>query len=323
MSTTEKRLFVCSCDRTMKLDTDAIGRACGRAVSSHNQLCRAEIDNVRTAAASGDDLQICCTQEAPVFNDVIAEAGNQTAVSYVNIRETAGWSDEAGAATPKIAALIAAETVDSDPTRTVSVRSEGRVLVYGEPDLAMEIAGQLNSRLSVTAILMPPGDSLPPARTNFPVFRGRISSLSGSLGAFSATIDDYAAALPSSRAALAFGPGRDGVVHTADLIVDLSGGEPLVSGGDTRDGYFRPDPGSPAVIQKALFDAADLVGEFEKPIYVSFTETLCAHSRSAVTGCTKCLDLCPASAIAPAGDHVAIDLQICAGCGACASVTGT
>ena len=26
-----------------------------------------------------------------------------------------------------------------------------------------------------------------------------------------------------------------------------------------------------------------------------------------MTGCTKCLDLCPASAIAPAGDHVAID----------------
>ena len=205
MSTPEKRLFVCSCDRTMKLDTDAIGRACGRAVSSHNQLCRAEIDNVRTAAASGDDLHICCTQEAPVFNDVIAEAGNQTAVAYVKSRETAGCADEAGAATPKIAALIAAETVDSDPTRTVSVRSEGRVLVYGEPDLAMEIAGQLNSRLSVTAILMPPGDALPPARTNFPVFRQRSSSLSGSLGAFSATIDDYAAALPSSRAALAFG----------------------------------------------------------------------------------------------------------------------
>ena len=323
MSTPEKRLFVCSCDRTMPLDIDAIGRACGRPVSSHNQLCRAEIDNAREAAAGGGNLQICCTQEAPVFDDVIAETGNLASVSYVNIRETAGWSDEAGAATPKIAALIAAATIEGDPTRTVNVRSEGRVLVYGEPNLALDIARQLSNRLNVTALLMPPGEGLPPARTSFPVFSGRLSALSGSLGAFRATIDNYAIALPSSRAALEFGPGKNGVEHQADLIVDLSGGQPLISGGDTRDGYFRPDPGNPAAVQKALFDAVDLVGEFEKPIYVAFTDTLCAHSRSEVTGCTRCLDLCPASAIAPAGDQVAIDPLICAGCGTCASVCPT
>ncbi|MBT4907706.1 MAG: 4Fe-4S dicluster domain-containing protein, partial [Rhodospirillaceae bacterium] len=272
---------------------------------------------------NGDDLQICCTQEAPVFDEVIAEAGNQAGASYINIRETAGWSDEAGAATPKIAALIAAATVPAEPSRTVTMRSAGRVLVYGNAELALPAAEQLANRLTVTVLLIPPGDGLPPSVTHFPVFRGQIKTLSGSLGGFQAIADNYAAADPSSRAALTFGPSRNGVVHDADVIVDLSGGDPLVSGGETRDGYFRPDPSNPAAVQKALFDAADLVGEFEKPIYVSFTETLCAHSRSAVTGCTKCLDICPASAITPAGDHVAIDLQICAGCGGCASVCPT
>src|SRR6266403_2141985 len=38
---------------------------------------------------------------------------------------------------------------------------------------------------------------------------------------------------------------------------------------------------------------------------------------------SRCLELCPAGAIAPAGDHVSIDPHICAGCGQCAAVCPT
>src|SRR5581483_1179807 len=57
--------------------------------------------------------------------------------------------------------------------------------------------------------------------------------------------------------------------------------------------------------------------------YVSFSADLCAHSRSRIVGCRRCLDLCPAGAIAPAGDHVVIDEKICAGCGQCAAACPT
>ena len=66
-----------------------------------------------------------------------------------------------------------------------------------------------------------------------------------------------------------------------------------------------------------------MVGEFEKPRYVDFKADLCAHSRSQKTGCTRCLDVCPASAIQPAGDVVAIDPFLCGGCGGCNSVCPT
>jgi ferredoxin len=72
-----------------------------------------------------------------------------------------------------------------------------------------------------------------------------------------------------------------------------------------------------------VLKARDLVGTFDKPRYITFTEDLCAHSRSKIVGCHRCLDLCPTGAITPAGNHVAIDAQVCAGCGQCAAACPT
>src|SRR6185436_2203504 len=104
---------------------------------------------------------------------------------------------------------------------------------------------------------------------------------------------------------------------------DLTGDAPLFPAADLRDGYLRADPGQPAAVLKAVLEARDLVGTFEKPRYVAFDAGLCAHSRSRIVGCTRCLDLCPAGAISPAGDHVAISAEICAGCGQCAAACPT
>jgi ferredoxin len=140
--------------------------------------------------------------------------------------------------------------------------------------------------------------------------QGTIRSAQGYLGKFEVAVDNYAQAAPSSRDRLVFGAPRNGATSRCDIILDVSGGAPLFSAADLREGYVRVDPGDPA----ALFD---------KPRYIDFKEDLCAHSRSRIVGCRRCLDLCPAGAIAPAGDHVAIDPHICAGCGQCAAVCPT
>jgi ferredoxin len=150
-----------------------------------------------------------------------------------------------------------------------------------------------------------------------------VRNAKGRLGAFELTVDGYAAPWPHSRGALVFGPTRDGVAASCDVIVDLSGGLPLFPAAHKRDGYLRADPGSPVAVLDAVLKAGELVGSFDKPRYVAYRPEICAHSRNRQTGCTRCLDVCPTGAITPDGDHVAIDPYVCAGCGACHSVCPT
>jgi ferredoxin len=319
----EKRtLLVCSCESTMRLDADALQRGCrGAQVKTANQLCRAEIERFRAMLATGDDIVVGCTQEAPLFSEV---AGERTgSISFVNVRETAGWSKDAASAGPKMAALLALAAEPLSEISYVSLQSEGVALIYGRDESAIEAGKLLAGHLDVT-VLIARAKGLPPPRvTDFPIVQGTINSAKGYLGNFEVVVDDYAQPAPSSRGALTFGPARDGAVSRCDLVLDLSGGERLFTASDLRDGYLRADPGDPAAVLRAVLKARDLTGTFDKPRYITFTEDLCAHSRSKIVGCHRCLDLCPAGAITPNGDHVAIDAKICAGCGQCAAACPT
>ncbi len=314
------KILICSCEDTMPLDGSAVQRGCrGAEVLTARQLCRAELEKFRAAAESGGPLVVGCTQEVPLFSEIAGDA----AVTYANIRETAGWSKDGAAAGPKMAALLAAAAEPAPELAFVNLTSDGVILIYGRDEQAIEAGNLLKDHLDVTVLIRPPAYVPPPRVTDFPVVRGAIRSAKGYLGAFELTVDGYAQPTPSSRGALSFPTTRDGAVSRCDLVLDISGSAPLFTASDLRDGYLRADPGDPAAVLKAVLKARDLVGSFDKPRYVAYSADLCAHSRSKIVGCTRCLDLCPTGAITPAGDHVAIDAYICAGCGQCAAVCPT
>lgn len=323
MAGDSRTIFVCNCERTMDVDFDAVGKACGGKVVDGTQLCGAELDRVRPALGRAGEVTIACTAQAPLFREAWEDAGEVAQVTYVNIRETAGWATEGADAAPKMAALIAAAAEPMPPIRIVSIESHGVALIYGRDEQAIEAARRLSDRLDVTVILAHPQEVAPPRDYEFPIFKGIIRTATGSLGRFELTVDDFALPAPSSRAALRFGAARNGAVSKCDIVLDLMGGTPLFPAHDLRPGYLRPDPRDAAAVERAIAEAGNLVGSFDKPRYIDFKAELCAHSRSKVTGCARCLDLCPTGAITPAGDHVAIDAEICAGCGACAAACPT
>ena len=70
MNGTTPRLLICSCEKSMPLDAQAIGRACSVHVTQANQLCGADLPQFKAALAEGAEITIACTQEAPLFKEV-------------------------------------------------------------------------------------------------------------------------------------------------------------------------------------------------------------------------------------------------------------
>lgn len=318
-----RTVLLCTCQGSMSLDGAALARACGSVPVLHTALCRDEHERFEAAAADGAPLLVACTQEAPLFTELAPEGAP---LSFVNIRERAGWSDEGGQAGPKIAALLAEASVSDgagEAPATVTLSNDGVCLVYGSGGTVLEAAHALAPHRDVMVLLSHPQGALPPATMDVVLSCGTIRSARGWLGAFDLVVDGHALVRPSSRRELAFEPGQDGVAVRCDIILDLSGGAPLFPAHATRDGYLRPDPRNPAAVAEAVRTAITLPATVEKPRFVDTHADLCAHARNGRTGCTRCLDLCPTGAITPRGDAIAIEPRICAGCGGCAVVCPT
>jgi ferredoxin len=165
-----------------------------------------------------------------------------------------------------------------------------------------------------------PGDDIVASGISGMVTRGTIRGAKGHFTAFDLVIDGFGAARPSSRASLRFEDPQDGIETGCDIIIDLTGAPAMFTGWEKRDGYFRVSPDDPVRLATVTAEAGEMIGAFEKPIYIDYNADLCAHSRNSLTGCSRCLDVCPAGAIISAGDTVAIDPAICGGCGYCGAV---
>lgn len=260
---------------------------------------------------------IACQQEAPRFAELAADI-EAPLPAFVDLRDRAGWSDDAGATLPKMAALIAEADLTQPAPKSLDVVSQGTCLIIGKADVALAAAEKLADVLALT-VLLEPGSEFVPAQA-YDTIVGTLHQTTGTLGQFEVRIDAFQQSLIGGRGTPDLTPPQDGAQSECDIILDLTGGSPLFPAPDKRDGYVRADPKSLTAVSDAIFAASQLVGTFEKPLYVRMEESLCAHSRAGKPACSNCLNVCPTGAILPAGDHVSIDPLVCAGCGACSAV---
>src|ERR1700751_4494003 len=97
-----RSILVCSCEDPIPLDAQALHQSCrGGHLVTGRQFCRAELGKFRELVATGAAVTMGCTQESPLFREAVGDDAN---VTFVNLRETAGWSKDAANAGPKIAA---------------------------------------------------------------------------------------------------------------------------------------------------------------------------------------------------------------------------
>ena len=197
-----------------------------------------------------------------------------------------------------VATALAALAAYPPPPAVPSViyRSAGRLLVICQGPELPALLDQLGEPLQVSVLCLREGpSSAPPGLT---VFVGELFSLAGWLGAFSAVWST--------------GSG------SFDLVLNLTAHR-CFDMHQPPQGYFAP--GDDVAAQAlAVAELRDGVGEFEKPKFFLYNEKTCAHSRSNLPGCDRCIDVCSTRAIEADGDRIRVEPHLCMGCGACATV---
>jgi ferredoxin len=354
-----RQVHLCSCNRTMPFDAAAFAKAAESAgaasVQSFDAMCQHEL--ARFSDVIEGDAVVACTQESRLLGDAANDSSKVSTIRFFNIREKAGWSKEANFATPKIAALIAeAMLPDPQPTTQVSYKSTGQTLIIGSLADAINVADSLKGAVSVSVLATDKTGELPMSR-DYPIVSGASVQAKGWLGAFDVSwqqsnpidldactrcnacvkacpenaIDlSYQIDLDKCKShrtcvsvcgdAKAIDFARSDVTRNAtfDVILNLTTTR-LFTQHQAPQGYFAPGS-DPVARIKAIAEIATLVGEFEKPKFFNYKANICAHSRNKKTGCTQCIDVCSAKAIAPKGDHIEVTPQLCMGCGACTTV---
>jgi ferredoxin len=356
--------LICDCNKTMPLDPQALGKALDEKLTLHSTLCRREAGAFQQAVRGSEDVVVACTQERRLFGELGQQTEGAVApIRFVNIRETGGWSRDARSAGPKLAALLAAARLpEPEPVATVSYKSAGRLLVIGSLEAAERFAAVAGDVLDVTIFAC--GGSGAQER-RFPVLGGRITSLDGWLGAFrlewsqdnpidldlctrcNACVADcpegaigldyqvnleacksHRACVKACEVAGAIDFSREPAAHEEqfDLVLDLRQ-QPAFRRHALPQGYFHlpPEQANGPQALDALIRLRELVGEFEKPKFFAYRQKLCAHSRNEQVGCSACIAICSAEAIASdkARQQVKVNASLCVGCGACTTVCPT
>ena len=239
----------------------------------------------------------------------------------LNVYADMAFQARTAAGQARDAALQAGAAVEIEATSLVDYRSAGHLLIVGPAEAALAAARRLaDCGLQRTVVITDSVSATAPAHVgkadpSMAVLYGQVDKLTGHLGHYVATLH-----APNGESLnLAELSGTQ--YPFFDLVLDLQP-TPLLDRELPPFGYY-PAGSDAARLERALAQIPEMTGEFEKPKFFNYNPDICAHGDSGLTGCTRCLDACPASAISSRGDQIEVDPYLCQGGGSCTAACPT
>jgi ferredoxin len=203
------------------------------------------------------------------------------------------------------------ESLDWSPTPTTSVSyvAANRVLLVMDEDSAMRVQERLGERFLCYIAVCSGNPGLTP-RGNVWHVDGLV--LNGHLGHFVARLkDDHGNPAEEQNLGTMMGIANG----LFDHVVDASD-PPLIGAAIKPPGYHHVDCDA-ASLDAAADAVAELVGAFEKPRFFAYDADICAHARSGIDGCSRCIAACPTDAIISIGERIEVNPHLCQGGGSC------
>lgn len=188
----------------------------------------------------------------------------------------------------------------------VSYQSAGVCLIFGPVERVSTALNSLPAGLKAITF----SNQTPEPYDSRLNYVGEIVKIEGHLGTYRAQV--MAAGLALDIGSLSI--NKNGLY---DLILDLND-TPLLQQEVLPPGYEHFGHNSAQDIARILDKLALQTGTLYKPRYYFYNESICAHERQNITGCSRCLENCPAAAIQISNEHqIEINSYLCQGCGTC------
>ncbi len=314
-------LFLCNCNKTLSLDPEQLTLPIAPSVLSFASQPETDIQEFATRAKGEglDRVLISCCAAPSLFTETLSKVGIESQqIQHVNLKESCFQvhpdPEQAHVKATRLlrAAMENAESESQPAYNPLTVG--GRILISTDSLKGMQLGEKLQD---VAQPIFVVGPDVPEFENspNGQVLRGRVLEVKGRLSDFRVTIE------------VADNSERPRQELKVDQVVIIS--QDIIPSVKSRTGchlLVSPNGPSEADIEPLDERIRVLIGEFMKPVHITYNTDICAGGTADQEACGICITACPYDAISRDPQNhlrMQVDHMACEGCGACVSACPT